>query len=44
MTDDHTQVQLRAMAGGVLSPSLGMVRMGIWVMEPFLPSTLPARS
>lgn len=25
-------------------PSLGMVRIGIWVMEPFLPSIRPARS
>ena len=25
-------------------PSLGMVRIGICVMEPFLPSTRPARS
>lgn len=25
-------------------PSLGMVRMGICVIDPFLPSTLPARS
>lgn len=28
----------------VALPSLGIVRMGIWVMEPFLPSTRPARS
>ena len=26
------------------STSTGIVRMGIWVMEPFLPETLPARS
>jgi len=25
-------------------PSLGIVRMGIWVIEPFRPSTRPARS
>jgi len=28
---------------GETLPSLGMVRMGICVMEPFLPSTRPAR-
>jgi hypothetical protein len=26
------------------APSLGIVRMGTWVIEPFLPSTRPARS
>lgn len=26
------------------SPSLGIVKMGIWVMEPFRPWTRPARS
>ena len=30
--------------GWVHIPSLGMVRMGIWVMDPLRPSTRPARS
>lgn len=46
--EDVILVQLKAQKAVVLlpllSPSLGMVRMGIWVMEPFLPSTRPARS
>lgn len=29
---------------GANIPSLGMVRMGIWVIDPFRPSTRPARS
>ena len=29
--------------GWVMS-SLGMVRMGTWVTEPFLPTIMPARS
>jgi len=38
------QSELYLSFGMTLLPSLGIVRIGIWVMEPFRPSTRPARS